>query len=513
MANRTALPLFCATLCMLSTTLATAADFYVSPGSSITNAMAAANPGDTVHVNAGTYNENVQINKSGTSGAYITLVANGAVTINAGGAGKALRIAASYIVVNGFECTNFLEGLNMRTAHIKVYNCNFHAGPSNTSTVSGSNGLTVNFDSAIDDIDIENSNFYYNDAGGADFGCNSTTDVLTNITLVNCKFYANNCLGGTDGIGIGHQGTKSNITLLHCQAYDNLSDGFDLDAPVYMDGCIAHDNDRNGGPNWGVGLKAWGHTGNPPIYGQVHLYNCLSYNNTEETAGGGGINVGGANSIVSNCLVSGNNSYAGIILCSGSSVTIKNTIFYKEHYSISADSDTSGLTFDASNVIFGCSSNGALSSAAAAQAKSFDPQFVGATDFHLQSTSPCIDAGVTVSGVTTDFDSNPRPSGNGFDIGPYEFQSAVVRAPVISCASRMSLSWLTALSFVWPSWPSCTWFELCPAHCELQTPLLCETRGAVVMKRLGSSVAIPPTHGLSKCLVVFTSDWIFAVSV
>ncbi len=432
MANRTALSVFCATaLCVLSTPLI-AADFYVSPGSSITNAMAAANPGDTVHVNAGTYNENVQINKPGTSSAYITLMANGAVTINAGGAGKALRIAASYIVVNGFECTNFLEGLNMRTAHIKVYNCNFHAGSSNTSTVSGSNGLTVNFDAAIDDIDIENSNFYFNDAGGADFGCNSTTDVLTNITLVNCKFYANNCLGGTDGIGIGHQGTKANITLLHCQAYDNLSDGFDLDAPVYMDGCIAHDNDRNGGPNWGVGMKAWGHTGNPPVYGQVRLYNCLSYNNTEETAGGGGINVGGANSIVSNCLVSGNTSYAGIILCSGSSVTIKNTIFYKEHYAISADSDTSGLTFDPSNVIFSCSSNGALSSTAAAQAKSFDPQFVSATDFHLKNTSPCIDAGVTVSGVTKDADNNPRPSGIGFDIGPYEFQSAVVPAPVIT---------------------------------------------------------------------------------
>ena len=419
-----------------------ATDYYVNPGSSITAAMAATVPGDTVHVNAGTYHENVQVNVPGNSSAYISLVANGAVVIDAGGAGKALRIAASYISVSGFECTNFLEGLNMRTAHIRIKNCNFHSGSSPSNPVAGSNGLTVNFDSAIDDISIDSSNFYYNDAGGADFGCNNTTDVLTNITLTNCKFYANNNLGGTDGIGIGHQGTKSNIKLIRCQAYDNLSDGFDLDAPVYMDGCIAHDNDRNGGPNWGVGLKAWGHTGNPPVYGQVTLINCLSYNNTQETAGGGGINVGGANSLVANCLVSGNNSYAGIIICSGASLTIKNTIFYKEHNSISADSDTSGLTFDASNVLYGCSSNGALNSTAAANAKSFDPQFVNPVDndaapwgdFHLQSTSPAIDAGVSISGLSDDADGNARPSGNGFDIGPYEVAQSVVSKPAITSA-------------------------------------------------------------------------------
>src|SRR5262249_40927218 len=151
------------------TTGVQATDIDVSPGSSITNAMAAANPGDTVHVNAGTYYENVQINKPGTAGSYITMLANGPVVINAGGVGKAIRIAASYIAVNGFECTNYLEGVNMRTAHIKILNCNFHCSPNaSTVSVSGSNGLTVNFDSAIDDIDIENSNFYFNDGAGAD---------------------------------------------------------------------------------------------------------------------------------------------------------------------------------------------------------------------------------------------------------------------------------------------------------------------------------------------------------
>ncbi|MCA9428078.1 MAG: hypothetical protein KC994_23570, partial [Candidatus Omnitrophica bacterium] len=50
-----------------------------------------------------------------------------------------------------------------------------------------------------------------------------------------------------------------------------------------------------------------------------------------------------------------------------------------------------------------------------------DPLFVDPEngDFHLQAASPCIDAG-TDTGLTTDFDGNPRPIGR-FDMGAFEF--------------------------------------------------------------------------------------------
>ncbi len=52
-----------------------------------------------------------------------------------------------------------------------------------------------------------------------------------------------------------------------------------------------------------------------------------------------------------------------------------------------------------------------------------DPQFVapGEFDFHLQETSPCIDAGDD-QGPATDYDGVPRPQDDARDIGAYEYR-------------------------------------------------------------------------------------------
>ena len=52
-----------------------------------------------------------------------------------------------------------------------------------------------------------------------------------------------------------------------------------------------------------------------------------------------------------------------------------------------------------------------------------NPKFVdfAARDFHLQKSSPLIDAGVTLSAVTDDLDGTRRPQGDKYDIGAYEF--------------------------------------------------------------------------------------------
>jgi len=53
-----------------------------------------------------------------------------------------------------------------------------------------------------------------------------------------------------------------------------------------------------------------------------------------------------------------------------------------------------------------------------------DPKFTNSAkgDFTLQPSSPAIDAGTNLSPlVVTDFRGAPRPAGNAYDIGAYEF--------------------------------------------------------------------------------------------
>lgn len=51
-----------------------------------------------------------------------------------------------------------------------------------------------------------------------------------------------------------------------------------------------------------------------------------------------------------------------------------------------------------------------------------DPRFVNsaAFDFNIQTGSPAINAGVTLSQIQTDFKGTPRPQGGAYDIGAYE---------------------------------------------------------------------------------------------
>ncbi len=55
-----------------------------------------------------------------------------------------------------------------------------------------------------------------------------------------------------------------------------------------------------------------------------------------------------------------------------------------------------------------------------------NPLFTDAStgDYHLQETSPCIDAGTSQNAPPVDFDSLTRPQGAGFDMGIYEYPVA-----------------------------------------------------------------------------------------
>jgi len=118
-------------------------------------------------------------------------------------------------------------------------------------------------------------------------------------------------------------------------------------------------------------------------------------------------------------------------------VNIRNNLSYQlsgEYFTNSGSIISSGLSYASSsnNLWFGGSQSAPTWSASNVNA---DPLFVNAStnNFHLQSGSPAVDAGITVSssnsykgyqvwnGRPMDRDGVPRPQGSGYDIGAYEF--------------------------------------------------------------------------------------------
>lgn len=175
--------------------------------------------------------------------------------------------------------------------------------------------------------------------------------------------------------------------------------------------CILADNK--------AGLNAGYHGGGAYQSGGI-LRNCLIYDNQ----GGTGGNAGGVhlnNGMIDHCTIaynlSGTGGGGGIFRAGG---TVTNSIVYYNLKTATPDNYNGNLSF----ISYSCgpdltSGTGNITS---------EPLFVdgAARDFHLQSTSPCIDAGADKPGVTDDFEGNLRPQdgnasgGAQYDMGAYE---------------------------------------------------------------------------------------------
>lgn len=141
--------------------------------------------------------------------------------------------------------------------------------------------------------------------------------------------------------------------------------------------------------------------------------------------------------VLNNVFAGGNPDRDGFIVLAGriSNSNITNNIFYEGR--TSGVGLSSPMTFSnvllRNNIIKGGTmlpraQEGAI---ATNNLENTDPMVVNAStrDFHLRTGSPAINAGMTLSGVTTDFDGRTRPQGSAYDIGAYEFASTAVTTP------------------------------------------------------------------------------------
>ena len=133
-----------------------AATINVNPGSSIQDALDSANPGDTVLVHSGYYEERLTINNSGNaSGGFITLMANpGDTVILSGG--------STYSASD----PNMIYGEN--PSYIKIVGLNICSNVARNDSVNGSGILIEGYGSHIDII--SNKVYEMRCRNGGDYG-------------------------------------------------------------------------------------------------------------------------------------------------------------------------------------------------------------------------------------------------------------------------------------------------------------------------------------------------------
>jgi hypothetical protein len=246
----------------------------------------------------------------------------------------------------------------------------------------------------------------------------------------------------------GGQGPAHHIRLIRCEVMNSPGQGILVtqfaDSNEFID-LNVHDNGING-YHHGLYIS----TSNNLVEGStihhnsgygVHIYT-------------GDLNVRANNNIVRNNNIFGNGYVeggAGIILSSGDGNTAYNNLLWNNEYGIKVAYENPSNTMVYNNTIYANSGDGIAISTDSTTTViqnnviyangwsdihnngvgsildhnlvGTDPRFVNAAagDFHLQSGSPAIDAGVMLSAVTTDIMDTPRPQGAAHDIGAFEW--------------------------------------------------------------------------------------------
>jgi parallel beta-helix repeat protein len=379
--------------------------------------------GDTCTVLPGTYDSRVRVYRSGNSGAPISYNTSGKVTM------KGFTISASYINISGFEITNTDAdwtdgaGINVTSGNTCRIEGNYvyEATCRGIVTSSGSSSCM-----------IKNNRLYRNGMLGIEVAGSNHTVEGNEIwgTIQHHPKWPDP--PGADADGMRFFGTGHLIS-------GNYIHDISLKDPLNVDPHI--DCFQTWGDYWNqaasnvvfeknrcVVLESSA-TGNGHGFMLRGASNLIIRNNVIQSFGG--VNTGGggcSNLTILNNVFASDPTFSldlnpiGIGLFSAPNVTIKNNIFYNQPGHIIYATGTSSNGLDVGyNLVYRSDGASLWTSAYPHDLWNVDPKFiVPGSDFHLKADSPCIDNGITLSNVTSDFEGTSRPQGNGYDIGAYE---------------------------------------------------------------------------------------------
>ena len=362
---------------------------------------------------------------------------------------------ATFQLVNGVTLKGGYAGAgepDPKTRHIELYETIL------SGDLAGNDRDVSNPQDLLDDpCRAENS---YHVVTGSDI---DETTVLEGFTITRGNAYAtplDPLVRNPDNCGAGMYNDLGSTVLINCTFTRNAAEEagagiFNHDSSPALINCVFSQNTAG----WGGGMFNGIYEGGcNPI-----LSKCVFISNAAKISGGG-INNAGAALTLTNCIFAGNSSVSGGgIRCPCAEVTATNctfvgnraiSIYYYRGGGISGDDDT--VMMLTTCVFWGNSDIDGMSQKAQIDHDSFpqtyvnfccvqgwtgdlggtgnigdDPLFVDPNngDYHLQSDSPCIDAGDPnyVAGPNeTDLDGRPRVIGGRIDIGAYEYSRTIL---------------------------------------------------------------------------------------
>jgi len=233
------------------------------------------------------------------------------------------------------------------------------------------------------------------------------------VALIRCAIVENVCVGSYGG---GIDAYFSSPTLTDCWIYRNVVYGDPGGGGINcgggsptLTGCVIQGNQA--GSSGGGVCAVEGAT--------PSLTNCLIFGNVAGQSGGG---YSGTGTLV-NCTITGNSAgAAGGVASGGGLALLRNSIVWgNTPETVQATLDHCVAEQDPR-----FTSNGAFDFArfTTIQIMGIDQQIpdfiIDAGDYHLQSGSPALDAGLSAGAPSIDIDGTSRPQGQGIDIGAYE---------------------------------------------------------------------------------------------
>lgn len=338
-----------------------------TPKRTISNAAGCLVAGDTLFVRGGTYAERITSVPSGTSW-------NNAVIISAYQS-EVVTVAPGTEVVT----------LNSPIQYVIFQNLIFNAAGAN-------GGVVIYLGNPVNHVRFQNC-----DVKGAHQSGVQIAELSTFNEFIGGKYHDNGINGlPPPNATYGFYIVGSNNLIDGAEIYNNPGFGVHMyrsSAPYPSNNIVRNSRVYGNGfaydPSSGIIITHG--VGNA-------AYNNLIYNNIR----GLSVSYGDSGSKVYNNTIYGN-TYEAIEVNGSVNPTIKNNIMYQNGGTI---------------VNYG-------SSIVTSNNLTTDPKFVNPStfDFRLQSTSAAINAGTTLSEVTTDAGGVSRPQGGAYDIGAFEYES------------------------------------------------------------------------------------------